>query len=149
MTARSIPLGPVMLDVEGIHLTDADRRRLIHPLAGGVILFARNYAGAEQLARLTEEIHALRNPPLVIAVDHEGGRVQRFRDGFAVLPAMRELGWAWDHGQQQARQLAQEVGFVLAAELLAHGVDLSLAPVLDIDRGASSDRTGHSIPTRA
>ncbi|HSF22176.1 MAG TPA: glycoside hydrolase family 3 N-terminal domain-containing protein, partial [Burkholderiales bacterium] len=83
MTARSIPLGPVMLDIEGGHLTDADRRRLIHPLAGGVILFARNYAGAGQLTALTEEIHSLRNPPLVIAVDHEGGRVQRFRDGFA------------------------------------------------------------------
>ena len=149
MTARSIPLGPVMFDVEGIHLTDADRRRLIHPLAGGVILFARNYASTGQLARLTEEIHTLRNPPLVIAVDHEGGRVQRFRDGFAALPAMRELGWAWDHGEQQARQLAQEVGFVLAAELLAHGVDLSLAPVLDIDRGASSvigDRAFHPDP---
>lgn len=149
MTARSIPLGPVMLDVEGTRLTDADRRRLSHPLAGGVILFSRNYAGAEQLCALTEEIHSLRNPPLVIAVDHEGGRVQRFRDGFTALPAMRELGWAWDHGEQHARQLAQEVGFVLAAELRAHGVDLSLAPVLDIDRGAASvigDRAFHSDP---
>jgi len=149
VTTRSIPLGPVMLDVEGTHVTDADRRRLIHPLAGGVILFTRNYLSAGQLAGLTEEIHALRNPPLVIAVDHEGGRVQRFRDGFAALPAMRELGWAWDHAQQEARQLAQEVGFVLATELLAHGVDLSLAPVLDIDRGASSvigDRAFHSDP---
>ncbi|MGH8660782.1 MAG: beta-N-acetylhexosaminidase [Burkholderiales bacterium] len=149
MTTRSIPLGPVMLDVEGTRLTDADRRRLSHPLAGGVILFSRNYAGAEQLCALTEEIHALRNPPLVIAVDHEGGRVQRFRDGFTALPAMRELGWAWDHGEPHARQLVQEVGFVLAAELRAHGVDLSFAPVLDIDRGASSvigDRAFHSDP---
>jgi beta-N-acetylhexosaminidase len=149
MTARSIPLGPVMLDIEGTRLTDADRRRLNHPLAGGVILFSRNYASAEQLAALTEAIHALRHPPLVIAVDHEGGRVQRFREGFTALPAMRELGWAWDHGQQRARQLAQEVGFVLAAELLAYGVDLSLAPVLDIDRGASTvigDRAFHSDP---
>jgi beta-N-acetylhexosaminidase len=149
MTAKSIPLGPVMLDVEGTHLTEADRRRLSHPLAGGVTLFSRNYASPEQLGGLTSEIHALRNPPLVIAVDHEGGRVQRFRDGFTALPAMRELGWAWDQGQQHARQLAQELGFVLAAELLAHGVDLSLAPVLDIDRGASSvigDRAFHSDP---
>jgi beta-N-acetylhexosaminidase len=138
-----------MLDIEGTHLTDADRRRLTHPLAGGVILFSRNYATSSQLSGLTEEIHALRNPPLVIAVDHEGGRVQRFREGFAALPAMRELGWAWDHGQQHARQLALEVGFALAAELLAHGVDLSFAPVLDIDRGASSvigDRAFHSDP---
>jgi beta-N-acetylhexosaminidase len=149
MTARSQPLGPVMLDIEGMQLTDADRRRLLHPLAGGVILFARNYAGAGQLCALTEEIHFLRNPPLVIAVDHEGGRVQRFREGFTALPAMRELGWAWDHGEAHARQLAHEVGFVLAAELLAHGVDLSLAPVLDIDRGAAGvigDRALHSDP---
>jgi beta-N-acetylhexosaminidase len=149
MTAKSIPLGPVMLDIEGTHLTEVDRKRLSHPLAGGVTLFSRNYASPEQLGRLTSEIHSLRNPPLVIAVDHEGGRIQRFRDGFTALPAMRELGWAWDQGQQHARQLAQELGFVLAAELLAHGVDLSLAPVLDIDRGASSvigDRAFHSDP---
>jgi beta-N-acetylhexosaminidase len=149
MTARSIPLGPIMLDIEGTGLTDADRRRLNHPLAGGVILFTRNYVSPEQLSGLTEEIHALRNPPLVISVDHEGGRVQRFRDGFTALPAMRELGWAWDHGQARARELAQEVGYLLAAELLAHGVDLSFAPVLDIDRGTSSvigDRAFHTDP---
>jgi len=149
MTPKSLPLGPVMLDVEGVRLTGADRRRLNHPLAGGVILFSRNYANGAQLTGLTEEIHALRNPPLIIAVDHEGGRVQRFRDGFTAIPAMRELGWAWDHGQQQARQLAQEIGFVLAAELLAHGVDLSFAPVLDLDRGISTvigDRGFHSDP---
>jgi beta-N-acetylhexosaminidase len=149
MTTRSIPLGPVMLDVEGTRLAEPDRRRLSHPLAGGVILFSRNFGDAAQLAGLTEEIHALRHPPLVIAVDHEGGRVQRFRDGFTALPPMRELGWAWDHGPQHARQLAQEVGFVLAGELRAHGVDLSFAPVLDIDSGASSvigDRAFHSNP---
>ena len=149
MTPKSVPLGPVMLDVEGVRLTDADRRRLNHPLAGGVILFSRNYTNGAQLTGLTEEIHALRNPPLIIAVDHEGGRVQRFRDGFTAIPAMRELGWAWDHGQEHARQLAQEIGFVLAAELLAHGVDLSFAPVLDLDRGISTvigDRGFHSDP---
>jgi beta-N-acetylhexosaminidase len=114
-----------------------------------VTLFSRNYASPEQLVGLTAEIHALRNPPLVIAVDHEGGRIQRFRDGFTVIPAMRELGWVWDHDQPHARQLAQELGFVLAAELLAHGVDVSLAPVLDVDRGKSSvigDRAFHSDP---
>ena len=149
MKGRTLPLGPVMLALEGTQLTDAERRRLSHPLAGGVILFSGNFATSEQLVRLTAEIHALRNPPLVIAVDHEGGRVQRFRDGFTALPAMRELGGAWDHGQQHARHLAQELGFVLAAELLAHGVDVSLAPVLDVDRGVSSvigDRAFHSDP---
>ncbi|MBI2509852.1 MAG: beta-N-acetylhexosaminidase, partial [Betaproteobacteria bacterium] len=87
-----MPLGPVMLDVGGSGLSDEDRRRLLHPLTGGVILFSRNYTGSDQLVRLTAEIHALRNPPLIIAVDHEGGRVQRFREGFTAIPAMRELG---------------------------------------------------------
>ncbi|MGH6691376.1 MAG: beta-N-acetylhexosaminidase, partial [Gammaproteobacteria bacterium] len=138
-----------MLDVEGTRLAEPDRRRLIHPLAGGVILFSRNFADGAQLAGLTGEIHAVRNPPLIIAVDHEGGRVQRFRDGFTALPPMRELGWTWDRGPQHARQLAQDVGFVLAGELLAHGLDLSFAPVLDIDAGASGvigDRAFHSDP---
>lgn len=144
-----LPLGPVMLDVAGTELTEEDRRRLAHPLAGGMVLFSRNYAGSEQLARLTAEIHALRNPSLIIAVDHEGGRVQRFRDGFTAIPAMRELGWAWDANPQRALRLTHEVGFVLAAELRAHGVDLSLAPVLDVDHGASNvigDRALHSDP---
>ena len=149
MTPGTLPLGPLMLDVAGTELTADDRRRLTHPLAGGVILFTRNYAGPEQLTRLTAAIHALRHPPLIIAVDHEGGRVQRFREGFTAIPPMRELGRAWDAGPQHGRQLASEAGFVLAAELQAHGVDLSLAPVLDIDHGASSiigDRAFHSDP---
>lgn len=149
MSARTMPLGPVMLDVAGIELDAEDRKRLMHPLTGGVILFSRNYAGPEQLAQLTGAIHALRSPPLIIAVDHEGGPVQRFRDGFTVIPPMRELGQAWDANPQHARQLAHEVGFVLAAELRAHGVDLSLAPVLDVDHGASSvigNRAFHSDP---
>lgn len=149
MTAKSLALGPLMLDLEGTSLAEADRKRLQHPLAGGVILFSRNYSGPGQLDALTAEIHAMRNPPLLIAVDHEGGRIQRFREGFAVLPPMRALGEAWNDDPRQARQLAQEVGFVLAAELRAHGVDLSMAPVLDIDTGASSvigDRAFHSDP---
>jgi beta-N-acetylhexosaminidase len=149
MNAKSLPLGPLMLDLGGTALAEEDRRRLMHPLAGGVILFSRNYSGPEQLDRLTAEIHALRNPPLLIAVDHEGGRVQRFREGFTAIPAMREVGWSWDHSPQQARQTARELGFVLAAELRAHGVDLSFAPVLDVDYGASEvigDRAFHSDP---
>ncbi len=142
-------LGPVMLDVAGTQLTAEDEARLRHPLAGGVILFARNYLSPGQLCELTAAIRTLRTPPLLIAVDHEGGRVQRFRDGFAKIPAMRELGKIWDAHPQRARHLAQQVGYVLAAELRACGVDFSFTPVLDIDHGQSSvigDRAFHSDP---
>ena len=89
-------LGPVMLDIEGTQLTADDKKKLLHPLVGGVILFTRNYSSFMQLKQLTAEIHALRTPPLLIAVDHEGGRVQRFREDFTRLPPMRELGIIWD-----------------------------------------------------
>lgn len=148
-TPLNIAHGPVMLDVAGTELTDEDRQRLAHPLVGGVILFSRNYESPEQLAELTRHIHAVRQPPLLIGVDHEGGRVQRFREGFTVLPAMRELGAAWDTDPQRARRLAEAVGYVLAAELRARGVDLSFTPVLDVDHGNSSvigDRAFHSDP---
>lgn len=144
-----MPLGPVMLDVAGTGLTAEDRRRLLHPLTGGVILFSRNYAAPEQLVQLTSEIHRLRSPSLIVAVDHEGGRVQRFRERFTLLPAMRELGRLWDVNQNKARHVAHHVGFVIAAELQAHGIDLSFTPVLDIDCGASTvigDRALHSDP---
>ena len=147
--ARSLPLGPVVIDVAGTALTEEDRRRLLHPLTGGVILFSRNYESPEQLQQLTSAIHELREPALVIAVDHEGGRVQRFRSGFTRLPPMRALGEAWGRNRQQARHLAHETGYVLAAELRAHGVDLSFTPVLDVDHGNSSvigDRAFHSDP---
>jgi beta-N-acetylhexosaminidase len=147
--AKAIPLGPVVIDIAGTALRSDDRERLLHPLTGGVILFARNYESPEQLRALTSDIHGLREPALVIAVDHEGGRVQRFRDGFTVLPPMRVLGAEWDRNAQEARHLAHELGFVLAAELRAHGVDLSFAPVLDVDHGNSSvigDRAFHSQP---
>jgi beta-N-acetylhexosaminidase len=149
MSAKALSLGPVMLDLEGAALGADDRRRLLHPLTGGVILFSRNFVDPAQLDRLTAEIRTLRNPPLLIAVDHEGGRVQRFRDGFTVLPAMAELGRSWDENPRQALRLAQDLGFVLAAELRAHGVDLALAPVLDVDHGMSEvigDRAFHSDP---
>lgn len=149
MTARALPLGPLMLDVTGTGLTADDRRRLTHPLTGGVVLFARNYSDPGQLLALTAEIHGLRNPPLIVAVDHEGGRVQRFRDGFTAIPAMRELGRVWDTDPQNARQLATDAGFVLASELRAHGVDLTFAPVLDVDHrrsGVIGDRALHSDP---
>ena len=148
-SAAVIPLGPVMLDIGGLQLTAGEKERLLKPLVGGVILFSRNYRSPEQLAELTADIHALRSPHLLIAVDHEGGRVQRFRDGFTRLPAMRDLGKIWDLNAQHAKDLARMTGFILAAELRACGVDLSFTPVLDIDYGSSSvigDRAFHNDP---
>ena len=142
-------LGPVMLDVVGTELSADDIKRLQHPLVGGVILFARNFENCAQLRALTASIHAVRSPPLLIAVDHEGGRVQRFRDGFTKIPPMREFGKIWDTHPKKARELATEAGWVLAAELRAHGIDFSFAPVLDMDYGDSlviGDRAFHRDP---
>ncbi|MCE9551658.1 MAG: beta-N-acetylhexosaminidase [Betaproteobacteria bacterium] len=142
-------IGPCMLDIAGSTLTAEDEARLRHELVGGVILFSRNYESPRQLAQLTASIHALRTPPLLIAVDHEGGRVQRFINGFTRIPAMRELGHIWDENPRRAKHLAQQVGYVLAAELRACGVDFSFTPVLDIDFGISKvigDRAFHSEP---
>lgn len=127
-----------MLDVVGTTLDADDICRLQHPLVGGVILFARNYENSAQLKALTASIHAVRQPPLLIAVDHEGGRVQRFREGFTRIPPMRELGKVWDQQPKRARQLAEDAGWILAAELRAHGIDFSFTPVLDVDYGNSS-----------
>ncbi|KIF82656.1 beta-N-acetylhexosaminidase [Noviherbaspirillum autotrophicum] len=139
-------LGPVMLDVVGTSLKDDDIRRIQHPLTGGVILFARNYQNRQQLCELTAAIHEAR-PGVLIAVDHEGGRVQRFKtDGFTKLPAMRRLGELWERDVLEATRAATDVGFVLAAELRACGVDLSFTPVLDLDHGQSGvigDRAFH------
>ena len=142
-------LGPVMLDIAGSELTAEDEARLRHPLVGGVILFTRNYQSPHQLAELTASIRELRSPSLLIAVDHEGGRVQRFREGFTRIPAMRELGKIWDEHPKRAKHLAQQAGYVLAAELRACGVDFSFTPVLDVDYGQSSvigDRAFHGDP---
>jgi len=142
-----LPPGPLMIDIAGTALTDLDRERLRHPLVGGVILFSRNYADPAQLTALTAEIHALR--PLLIAVDHEGGRVQRFRDGFTRLPAMRRLGQRYDEDAAAGLAAARDVGYVLAAELRARGVDYSFTPVLDLDYGPSrviGDRAFHRDP---
>lgn len=145
----ALPLGPLMIDIGGAELLDLDKDRLRHPLVGGVILFSRNYASPDQLTRLCTEIHALRAPRLPIAVDHEGGRVQRFRDGFTRLPAMRRLGRLWDIQPALAQETAQGVGYILAAELRARGVDISFTPVLDLDYGSSGvigDRSFHRDP---
>lgn len=145
-----LPLGPVMLDLEGLRMSGEEREILRHPLVGGVILFTRNFESVEQLCGLTAEIHALRQPPLLIAVDHEGGRVQRFRDGFTRIPPMRALGTLWDADRRRALEAAEAIGYVLAVELRACGVDLSFTPVLDLDYGASTvigDRAFHRDPS--
>lgn len=134
-----LPRGPLVVDVAGTVMTSAEEKRLRHPLVGGVILFSRNFSSRKQLVALTRRIHDLRSPSLLIAVDHEGGRVQRFRsDGFTVLPSMRALGAAWFKDPMGAMRVATDVGYVLGAELRACGVDLSFTPVLDLDFGVSS-----------
>lgn len=141
--------GPLMIDIAGTELTDLDRARLSHPLVGGIILFSRNYRDREQLTALCAEIHALREPRLLIAVDHEGGRVQRFRDGFTRLPPMRALGQLHAQAPESALAAARDVGLVLAAELRQCGVDFSFTPVLDLDYGPSrviGDRAFHRDP---
>ena len=141
--------GPVMLDVVGTTLTDEDIRRIQHPLTGGIILFTRNFQDRAQLTALTAAIRAAR-PNILIAVDHEGGRVQRFRtDGFTRLPAMRSLGNLWDSDVLASTKAATAVGFVLALELRACGIDLSFTPVLDLDFGGSTvigERAFHRDP---
>ena len=142
-------LGPVMLDLCGTELSADERELLRHPQVGGVILFARNFESTQQLIALTQAIHAARQPPLLIAVDHEGGRVQRFREGFTRIPPMRSLGEIWTEHPQRARRLAHQIGYVMGAELRACGVDFSFAPVLDLDYGESQvigDRAFHRDP---
>lgn len=149
MKPVQLPLGPVMADVASTTLDEAERAMLVHPLIGGVILFARNFESPRQLCTLTADIRALRTPPLLIGVDHEGGRVQRFRDGFTRLPPMRALGRLHDTHADRARELARAIGAVMADELRAHGVDFSFAPVLDLDYGHSAvigDRALHGDP---
>ena len=140
---------PVVLDVAGTTLNSADRRRIKHPLTGGLVLFARNFESRLQLTQLTASIKKLR-PDVLICVDHEGGRVQRFRtDGFTALPAMRVLGEMWMHDPLTATDAATALGHVLASELRACGVDYSFAPVLDLDHGGSTvigERAFHRDP---
>jgi len=142
-------LGPLMLDVAGTELTQEDRELLTHPAVGGVILFARNYESPEQVSALVSEIHALRNPQLLVAVDQEGGRVQRFRDGFTRLPPLACLGELYDKDRTRAKHLAHTMGWLMAAEVRAVGVDISFAPVLDLDYGVSTvigNRALHKRP---
>jgi beta-N-acetylhexosaminidase len=146
MTTSKTVHAPVVLDVAGLTLNAADKRRLKNPLTGGVILFSRNWQNRTQLTELCAEIKSIR-ADLLICVDHEGGRVQRFRtDGFTHLPPMRTLGELWMRDPLVATDAATAAGYVLAAELRACGVDMSFTPVLDLDWGNSSvigDRAFH------
>jgi beta-N-acetylhexosaminidase len=144
-----VSLGPLMVDIAGTELSAADARVLAHPLVGSVLLFTRNYRDPLQLAALTASIRALRTPQLLIAVDHEGGRVQRFREGFTRLPAARLLGRRFDEDRRDGLDLARAVGWLMAGELRAVGVDFSFAPCIDLDYGVSEiigDRALHSDP---
>ena len=130
-------LGPVMIDLQDHALSDNEIELLKHPLVGGVVLFTRNYRSSAQLKQLTNAIHALRSPELLITVDHEGGPVQRFHQGFTRLPPMAELGELYAEDPVVALSRAENYGYTMASELKAHGVDLSFAPVIDLNKGVS------------
>lgn len=138
-----------MLDLSGTELTPEESEILQHPLVGGVILFTRNFTDVAQLTALVQQIHDARDPHLLIAVDHEGGRVQRFREGFSRLPAVGRIGQLYSHQPDKARQLAEELGWLMAIELRTVGIDFSFAPVLDLSWGVSEvigDRAFHRDP---
>lgn len=130
------PPGPLLVDVEDTTLTNADRELLADPAVGGAILFTRNFASREQLAELTAAMRAAR-PNLLIVADYEGGRVQRFREGFTPIPPMRALGRAYQEDAAAARAAARELAWLVATELRAVGVDMPLSPVADLDYGVS------------
>ena len=137
---RTDLVGPIMADVGGLELTAEDREILRHPLVGGIILFTRNYHNNGQLRALTAELATLRKgraPRLLVAVDHEGGRVQRFRDGFTRIPAMGWIGQLHADDRDKGLQWATAQAQILGNELAAHGIDLCFAPVLDLDHGVS------------
>jgi beta-N-acetylhexosaminidase len=141
-----VSLGPLMIDLRGKTLAADEREWLQSPLVGGVILFTRNFESVEQLARLVAEVHAARQPPLLVTVDQEGGRVQRFRAPFARLPPLRAIGRLYDEERELALRVAGAFGWLMASELRAVGVDLSLAPCVDLDRGLAKvigDRAWH------
>jgi beta-N-acetylhexosaminidase len=143
----AMSLGPVMIDVAGTELTANDREILKHPLVGSVILFTRNYVNPRQLSALVADIQSIRSPALLVAVDHEGGRVQRFRPGFSALPPLRRIGQLFDTDREQGLAMARSLGWLMAAEVLGCGLDFSFAPCVDLDYGMSEiigDRSFHA-----
>lgn len=134
---NTAPIGPLMLDVAGLGLSAEDVEVLAHPLVGGVILFSRNYRDREQLDDLCAALALVKTPRLLIAVDHEGGRVQRFREGFTRVPPMRTLGARYETDRPGALTEAEGHGFTIGSELGTFGIDLCFAPVLDRDVGVS------------
>lgn len=136
-------LGPIMCDLGGIELAEDEHEMLQHPLIGGVLLFTRNYHSTEQIRALIADIHSLRKPSLLIAVDHEGGRIQRFQEGLTHLPPAQILGEIYRKDRQLAARFAEQLGWLMAAELGALNIDLSFAPVLDrnhVNSGVIGDR---------
>ena len=145
-----MPIGPLMLDLEGTQLTAEEKEILNHPMVGGLIFFTRNYESAEQIIELTRSIREIVGDDFLISVDHEGGRVQRFRPEFTELPAIASLGKLYQRNQEEALLLARKAGWLMAAEVRAVGIDFSFAPVLDLDYGVSQvigDRAFHRDPT--
>jgi len=142
-------LGPLMVDLEGTTISETEKELLLRAEVGGVILFTRNFESVEQITALVEEIHNIKSPKILVAVDHEGGRVQRFHDGFSRIPAAANYAKVAKGDLQQSRQLAENAGWLMAVELRACGIDFSFAPVLDLAHGLSGvigDRAFHSKP---
>jgi len=149
MKPLKINLGPIMLDLETTTISDLELKTLQHPQVGGVILFSRNFDNYQQIKQLCADIHKIRTPHLLIAVDHEGGRVQRFKDGFSLIPAMGKLGEIYENDPQTACQHSHNLAWLMAHELIEVGVDFSFAPILDIETGISEiigDRSFHHTP---
>ncbi len=142
-------LGPIMMDLAGTEISLTEQELLDNPLVGGVILFTRNFESIDQITELVAAIHAVRTPHLLVAIDHEGGRVQRFHEGFTRLPPASVFGRMYREDAGKAREYAEKAGWLLAAELRAIGVDFSFAPVLDLAHGVSGvigDRAYHARP---
>jgi beta-N-acetylhexosaminidase len=142
-------LGPIMMDLEATQISRTEEKLLQNPLVGGVILFTRNFESIAQITELVKAIHAVRSPHLLVAIDHEGGRVQRFHEGFTRLPPASVFGKMYRDDADRARKYAEQAGWLLAAELRAIGVDFSFAPVLDLAHGVSGvigDRAYHAHP---
>jgi len=142
-------LGPLMVDLAADYMSAKEKELLLSPQVGGVILFSRNFSSVERLIKLIEEIHELRHPRLLIAIDQEGGRVQRLREGFTQLPAINLLGQIYDSEPKRAAELATVSGWLMASELRSIGIDFSFAPILDLNYGVSQvigDRAFHKDP---